>query len=389
MAANRKMNQQQRAAYNAQQQYQMQQQPPPQQQQQRDESVLLCTSGYDRQIRFWEAPTGICNRQISTGDSQVNVLVISPDKKYLAAGGNPTIKLYQVHPFSREPIQTFEAHTNNVISIGFPIHQKWLFSASEDGSVKIWDRRSGVCQRDKTIRDKKTFVNCAVLHPNQGEIICADQSGTVSIYDIAADKLRTSWKPEGKNIPIRSVTVSADASMVIAANNRGTCYVYKPSTKASANLGGNQDDFKQPSMLNMMNQPSSKNFNDTKHLVTTHNSRADKNGMYTLTHKIAAHDVYCLKALLSPDARYLATCSSDHSIKIFDVAGNFKLQSELKGHRKWVWDMAFSADSAYLVSASSDKTAKLWDVKKGQKIITYEDHTKGVTCVALNDSSTQ
>ena len=52
------------------------------------------------------------------------------------------------------------------------MHQKWLFSASEDGSVKIWDRRSGVCQRDKTIRDKKTFVNCAVLHPNQGEIVC-------------------------------------------------------------------------------------------------------------------------------------------------------------------------------------------------------------------------
>ena len=90
----RKMNQQQRAAYNAQHQ----------QAPQKDESVLLCTSSYDKQIKFWEAPTGISNRQISTGDSQVNVLVISPDKKYLAAGGNPTMKLYQLQPFSREPV---------------------------------------------------------------------------------------------------------------------------------------------------------------------------------------------------------------------------------------------------------------------------------------------
>ena len=106
--ANRKLNQQQRAAYNAQQQqHQHQHQQQQQQQQQKDESVLLCTSGYDRQIRFWEAPTGICNRQISTGDSQVNVLIISPDKKYLAAGGNPTIKLYQLQPFSREPVCYF------------------------------------------------------------------------------------------------------------------------------------------------------------------------------------------------------------------------------------------------------------------------------------------
>ena len=303
---------------------------------------------------------------------------------YILAHKNKINYLLFIKTKKNKKIQTFEGHTNNVISIGFPIHQKWLFSASEDGTIKIWDKRSGVCQRDKTIGDKKTFVNCAVLHPNQGEIICCDQSGSISIYDIAADKLRTSWKPEGKNIPIRSVTVSSDASMVIAANNRGICYVYKPTTSLneSSNGGGSGS----------LNE-SKNNLNDslliTKHLVTTHNSRADKNGMYTLTHKISAHDTYCLKCLLSPDSRYLATCSSDSTIKIFNVLESFKLQSQLKGHRKWVWDMAFSADSAYLVSASSDKTAKLWDVKKGQKIITYEDHTKGVTCVALNDSSTQ
>ena len=113
--AHKNLNQQQRAAYNQshhhhQHQHQHQQQSQQQsqqqqQQQQKDESVLLCTSGYDRQIRFWEAPTGICNRQISTGDSQVNVLVISPDKKFLAAGGNPNIKLYSIIPFSREPVK--------------------------------------------------------------------------------------------------------------------------------------------------------------------------------------------------------------------------------------------------------------------------------------------
>merc|ERR1719474_487953 len=100
------MNQQQQAAYSAQQQRRAQQA-------QKDDSVLLCTSGYDRAIRFWEAPTGICNKQIPTGESQVNVLVISPDKKLLAAGGNPTIKLFQLsgQQNSREPIQTFEGHS--------------------------------------------------------------------------------------------------------------------------------------------------------------------------------------------------------------------------------------------------------------------------------------
>lgn len=109
------MNQQQQAAYSAQQQRRAQQA-------QKDDSVLLCTSGYDRAIRFWEAPTGICNKQIPTGESQVNVLVISPDKKLLAAGGNPTIKLFPTSGNSRDPVfstkyivsSTFREHSQNI-----------------------------------------------------------------------------------------------------------------------------------------------------------------------------------------------------------------------------------------------------------------------------------
>ena len=106
--------------------------------------------------------------------------------------------------------------------------------------------------------------------------------------------------------------------MVIAANNRGTCYVYRPTDKSQNNNkpksngglmhdgNGNGDDdvdeYKN-SINNIINggNASQRNMGDLKHLVTTHNSRADKNGMYTLTHKIAAHDTYCLKCLLSPD----------------------------------------------------------------------------------------
>jgi len=135
---------------------------------------------------------------------------------------------------------------------------------------------------------------------------------------------------------------------------------------------------------NNNNNSKDNNFN----YVQTMNTKADKQGIYTLTHKISAHNTYILNCKLSPDNRYLASCSSDGTIVIFDVYNNFK-KKVLKGHTKWVWDMAFSADSAYLVSASSDKTAKLWDLKTGQYIIQYEDHNKGVTCVALNDSAAQ
>jgi len=61
-------------------------------------------------------------------------------------------------------ILTYDSHTNNVVAVGFQKDLKWLYSGSEDGTVKVWDTRSS-----KAIRsyDCGTPVNTVALHPNQ------------------------------------------------------------------------------------------------------------------------------------------------------------------------------------------------------------------------------
>jgi len=147
--------------------------------------------------------------------------------------------------------------------------------------------------------------------------------------------------PEGK-CPIRSLSIASDASILVAANNRGSVFIWRLGSK----------------------------------------------GVLEPLHKLEAHSTYILKCLLSPDVKFLATASADKTIKIWSVDRGFALDKTLSGHQAWVWDCSFSADSAYLVSASSDKTSKLWDVKTGEIIVEYRDvHDKAVTAVALNDSS--
>ena len=36
---------------------------------------------------------------------------------------------------------TYEGHTNNATAIGFQRDGKWMYSGSEDKTVKIWDLR--------------------------------------------------------------------------------------------------------------------------------------------------------------------------------------------------------------------------------------------------------
>jgi WD40 repeat protein len=113
---------------------------------------------------------------------------------------------------------------------------------------------------------------------------------------------------------------------------------------------------------------------------------------------------------------YLATASSDSTVKLWNIRGllaqsekradpgdslpsspetstarprPIEPTKELRGHQRWVWDCVFSADSAYLVSASSDHTARLWDISAGESIREYTGHTKAVCCVALSDKETK
>ena len=62
---------------------------------------------------------------------------------------------------------------------------------------------------------------------------------------------------------------------------------------------------------------------------------------------------------LSPDQRWVAAASPDHSARIYD-AEKGTLMAVLSGHQERVVTVDFSADNSRLVTASWDGTARIW-----------------------------
>jgi len=303
-------------------------------------NVVLATAGYDHTIRFWEAPSGVCYRTVPYAESQINRLVITPDKQMVAAAGNPHVRLYDVNSNNSNPLMSFEnAHTSSITSMGFQKDGRWMYTAGEDNYIKVWDMRASGCQREYKCSSP---VNTCVLHPNQAELLAGDQDGRLYVWDLTANARTRCVQPDGE-VAMRSVAVAPNGTLCVAANNSGMCFVWK--------LG------------------------------------AEDTSTFELVEQYQAHKGYVLKALFSPHSKLLATTSADKSVKLWSVGktGTLTSTKTLKGHDRWVWDCVFSADSAYLVTASSDQTARLWDISHGDTIRQYTGHHKAVVCVALQD----
>ena len=107
-----------------------------------------------------------------------------------------------------------------------------MVTSSEDGTVKIWETRSGTIQRSYS---HGSPANDVVIHPNQGEIISCDRAGSIRLWDLAENTCSHQLIPEDE-VAVTSVTVASDGNLLCAANNSVIATPnYQTSISSSAN----------------------------------------------------------------------------------------------------------------------------------------------------------
>ncbi|KAL4506730.1 hypothetical protein ABPG72_001151 [Tetrahymena utriculariae] len=319
--------------------------------------VILATASYDHTIKLW-SPDQVqfhsieystkkrqSQFQVSKSAFFINRIEVSHDKQYLGAAASFSAYIYDLGqaPLPDRPKFAYDGYQNNVTSIGFKQNNGWIYTSSEDGSIKIHDlAMQGI---SKTFSSKEP-VNQVVLHPNEVELISADQAGNVKIWDLRKDTQCRKKLVLAPEIGLRSVSVAINAQFFCAADSSGSLFIYK--------LGKNDE-------ISSM-------------------QKIEK-----------AHDDYILKCQISPLVTSIATCSADKTIKIWSqnlASQKFEYKNTLYGHQKWVWDVAYGCDGEFLFSCSSDNNAKLWKFDENQQQVectTFKGHQQTVNCVAFND----
>ena len=103
--------------------------------------------------------------------------------------------------------------------------------------------------------------------------------------------------------------------------------------------------------------------------------------------RLTGHTGFVHSVAFSADGRLLASCGSDRTVRVWDVAAA-KCVAVLNGHTDEVFSAVFHPDGTRLASGGRDRAVWLWDLATGQEVARLEGHTNYVYSLAFSPDGT-
>lgn len=297
--------------------------------------------GGNSQIRLWLSNGTPLGEPID--DYGGKEIYFSPDSDFIASthqGGS--IKLWKSDGTS---MGTLTGHRDTVNDLSFSQDGQRIVSASEDATVRIWNRNPTTGKFDKNLykvlREQTAGINSVSISPDSQIIASASNDKTVKLWDTEG-KLIQFLEPSFRD-RVEEVHFSRDGEIIIAYS-----------------LADNQQ-IKKSYLINIW-QKDGKQFKYLKSL------EGHKNHQQSFS--------------FSDNYKEIACVSKEDNFNLWNV-NNGKLLASFTGHNDWINSVIFSADGELIASASDDKSIKLWD-KSGQIIQTFKGHSKQVNSISFN-----
>jgi len=244
--------------------------------------------------------------------------------------------LYNILDPSRN---TLVGHMESVSDIAFSPQGNHLATASEDHTVRIWDRETG--KELAALYGHTRPVNSVVYRAADGSrILTASSDGSAIVWNASTgEEIR---HIAAHDAPVNSATYSADGSRIVTASADGTAKIW------DANSGEELQ-------------------------------------------KLDGHNSFSVEyAVFARSGNQVATASADNSVVLWNATSGALLRRlEQGGHSETINQVQYSPDDSRLVTASNDTTAKVWDVQSGRVLATLIGHTNRVTSARFNNDGTK
>ena len=251
-------------------------------------------------------------------------------------------------------------HRGPVHTVSFSPNSKKIVSGSADGTVRIWDSRTGIsiCA---PLTGHMGSIYSVFFSPDGKKIVSGGDDKTIRIWDAQTGK-QIGEPIIGHEASVNSVSFSPDGKKIVSGSADRTIRIW------DAQIG---EPIREPITGYMLAVKSVSFSPDGKKIVSGHADRIiriwDAQTGKPIGKPITGHAFAVPSVSFSSDGKKLVSGSADGSIRIWDAQTGEQIGTSIKV-KSTVNSVSFSPDSKKIVSGSSDGTIRIWDTKTGEQI---------------------
>ncbi len=260
-----------------------------------------------------------------------------------------------------------------------------IVAGSDDGSLRMWDARSGASMGAPFATDKDWVASVAVS-PDGSRIVSGGGHGSVQLWDARTHQ------PIGPTYrlhrgAVRGVAFRPDGNRVVTSADDGVLRVWVLDAKHGMMIGSELRGHAAAARA-VAFSPDGKliaSGDDNGKLLIWSASDWENSEGISAGEPIAAHQGWVTCVAFSPDGSRIVSGGQDKLLRLWDAHSGKPIGEPLKGHLHWVNSCAFSPDGSRIISGGEDASVCMWDGKTGKPIgKPLQGHKSGITQVAFS-----
>lgn len=280
------------------------------------------SSDYREIIKINSVAKGYQTFNVFNTGENLNSIAISPDGKYIAAGGSGnSIKIRNIN--DGQVVRTLQGFTAAVNYILYSPDGTLIAACSQDKTIKIWRASDGLLMKELTSHN--AAVSSIAFNKTGTMLASGSYDRRVNLWRVSDGVLLKSLA--GHSAAVTSISLSPDGDLLASSSA-----IEENKIKT----------------WRMIDTTFVKDMPDSSWTANTIG--------------------------FSPNSQYLAAGYANGNIILW-YASSATFVENMAGHTSAISSVSFSSNGSNMLSGSYDKTVKMWRISDGALLYTLEGHT--------------